>query len=695
MTAAAESDPIGFLNSLDAAAVKHAFGDKEASVGFSIASLLTYVIANFTGPSVNLDDTVLAAIRANVPETFQEDLQLNGEALSHLAKLPELIWIPFTLLQRFDGPKIWLARTAVVLQKSLTGPSETLKQICLGTLNGIELAVALRLFHDYAKFLECYESLRKEIDFDFDLVGVLGKRTKFQQDSKAQLVVKVNNSAAKRGDQCEFVRKREQPNTREVKMDEDTATLERVKLDEEVEEVPLTVNEVCLLLLENSAINDRYASETKDEKRMTLLNTVLDYDLPHSMVTVAMFEKSIVEKNDAYAQQRAALQLEAIIGEFDDANHPGAERLQNFFQLEFPPLWEVRREMGMQLLMIGSAKTAANIFIEHQMWDELAWCATVSKDSVLAIETLSKQPETPLVLCLLGELQQDKEKLEKSWEVSKHRFSRAQRSLGRYYIHRDAWKEAINAYEQALALNSLYPDAWFSLGCSRMKLEMWNEAIAAFQQVVSQKQDDAESFSNLAICLMTIGKWQEAHKAVVQAVRFDRKNFKVWENFIVISLGAELINEVLHGVEELVRTNPKWCNSPLLLEVFEKVDEVKGDMQRFIRIMAQISEQADCGWEFYSIYADVLESAGDDEKGFEMRVNVLKRLEEEGKVKEEADFARLVMSVSKLVEATARLPSKKRNASQRVRVLLKKYEEFSQTDSYHQLERLAASLEKK
>ena len=695
MTTLAESDPIGFLNSLDGPAIAHAFEDKESATPFSIAALLTYVIANFTGPSVTLDDKVLAEIQSHVPDTFLEDLQLNGEALSHLAKLPELIWAPFTLLQRFDGPKIWLARTAVVLQKSLTGPSQVLKDICLTTLNGIELAIAFRLFHEYSKFLDCYESLRKEIDFDFELVGILGKRTKFQQDSKAQLVVKVNGCGSKRGVETEFVKKREQPNSREVKLDEDTATLERVKLDEEVEDPLLTIDEVCLLLLESSAINDRYASETKDEKRLTLLNTVLDYDLPHSMITVAMFEKSILEKNDAYVQQRAALQLEAIITEFDDANHPGPERLQHFFKLEFPPLWEVRREMGMQLLMIGSAKTAANIFIEHQMWDELAWCATVCKDVVLATETLSKQPETPLILCLLGELQQDKEKLERAWEISKERFSRAQRSLGRYYIHRDAWKEAISAYEKALALNSLYPDAWFSLGCSRMKLEMFNEAIAAFQQVVSQKPDDAESFSNLAICLMTIGKFQEAHGAVTQAVRFDRKNFKVWENFIVIALGADIMNDVLYGVEELIRSNPKWCNPILLLEIFKVVDEKKGDMARFVNIMETISEQADCGWEFYSIFADVLESTGADEQGFEMRVNVLKRLEEEGKVKEEADFERLVGCAEKLVEATARLPAKKKNASQRVRVLLKKYEEFHETESYRKLENLATSVDKK
>ena len=690
-------DPIQFINSVNPEQLKLVFSEskddsiKDFAISFSISSLLCFIVQNFTGPSIEnqIDEKIKNILKELIPTNFKDDLKINGEELSHLASLPEFIWIPFVLMKKYDAPKVWLSRTCVVLQKCLTGPSEILQNMIFEGLSGIELAISYRLYHQYAKFLDELEAFRQSIQFDSELVGIMGKKTKFQQDSKAQLILKVNNSAYTRENSVEANEVTSQMNEREVHLEEDTHLLERPDLDDSNQIPPLTDTEICFLLLESQAIGDRQVSETKDEKRIPLLQTILQTKAKYSIVTVALFNKSILEKKNLYTQQRASIQLESIISDFNKETPNATERLKCFFMLEHPPLWEIRREMGMQMLMIGAAKSAANIFIEHKMWDELAMACQVTKDPQLALQVLEKEEKTPLVLCIIGEFKEDKELLVEAWELSKQTFSRAQRSLARIYLHAANWEQAAESYNKALALNKLYPDCWFSLGCSLMNLNKFEEAVYAFQQVVSLKQDDSESLSNLAVCLQQLKKYQEAHNAITQAVRFDRKSIKLWENYIIISLNNDLLNDALHGIEEVQRSNNKWCNTPLLYEVLQDIIHKNGDIPRFIKCMEIISQNADCGFDFWIIFADLCEAYNNNAEALDMRNTVLKLLEKDGKVREVIDFKRIVDAAEKLVQTTKKVIDKKRGTIQRIKVLVKKYEDdFSSLEEYSKLQSL-------
>jgi len=261
------------------------------------------------------------------------------------------------------------------------------------------------------------------------------------------------------------------------------------------------------------------------------------------------------------------------------------------------------------------------------------------------------------------------------------------------YLKESNWSKAIENLEIAIKINPLYPEAQYALGCAFMRTENFEKAVSAFQEVVSQKGDDSECFSNLAICFTTVGKHKEAHKAITQAIRFSRDNTKIWENFIIISLNAEALTDAIFGMEELNRVCPKWCNVPLIFEVETKIIEKKGDFKRFINIMERISQTANCGFDFWTIYADIAKATGDYESEFEMRNNVIKALDGDEKITEADFFNRLVVAVEKFVEASKHLEGKARAAKTRVRVTLKKYEDdFGSLDSYKRLAALAENL---
>jgi tetratricopeptide (TPR) repeat protein len=705
-------DPISFFNSLDENLILDILQvpaqekNKCDAILFSVSSLYLFIIENFTGPSVinQLNSQNLEVIKKNLPKDYEDDINLNGEYVHNQAKHKELIWIPFVLLQRYDGPKLWFARAAMVLQRCLTGITPTLKAICLPenedeqSLDGIELCLAYHLFHVYNKYFEQLDVYRKSINFEFRLTGKLGKKTKFQQDSKSQFVVEVLDCESKRnsqeGDQKGKSVSELSSYSREVKLDELANLLERPKMDEEFEVPELSTNEIVFLLEESKAILERkLGDEIKEEKSLPILTTILESKPAYEIATVALFEKSKIEQIEHGTQHRAALQLQSIIDDFDKTETPALDRIANYFFVEHPPLWNVRKEMGIQMMKIGAARTAAEIFIQNKMWDELGICCEIANDPTIAIPILELEEPSPLVCTILGEQKKDKDMLEKAWKLSNNRASRPKRSLGMLYLKESNWNKAIENLEIAVRINPLYPEAQYALGCAFMRIENFEKAISAFQEVVSQKGDDAECFSNLAICFTTVGKHKEAHKAITQAIRFTRDNPKIWENFIVISLNAEGINDAIFGMEELNRYCPKWCNVPLIYEVETNIIEKKGDFKRFINVMEKISQTADCGFDFWTIYADIAKAAKDYESELEMRNNVIKALEGDEKITEADMFNRLAAAVEKFVEASKHLEGKARTARTRVRVTLKKYEDdFGSLDSYKRLALLAENL---
>lgn len=59
------------------------------------------------------------------------------------------------------------------------------------------------------------------------------------------------------------------------------------------------------------------------------------------------------------------------------------------------------------------------------------------------------------------------------------------RSLARYHFFQNDFKKSIECYETALAINRLFPDAWFTLGCAYMREGDWQNAIFAFGNSIS------------------------------------------------------------------------------------------------------------------------------------------------------------------------------------------------------------------
>lgn len=214
--------------------------------------------------------------------------------------------------------------------------------------------------------------------------------------------------------------------------------------------------------------------------------------------------------------------------------------------------------------------------------------------------------------CLRGDLEpaQAERMYTTAWDVSGGTSSRAARSLGGYYFVRQNFKLASDWLQRALRINALYSRSWFMLGCAFMRLEQWVEGAAAFRKCTMIEDEDGESWNNLASCYLhmhagevpridrvletveeadedsasetgsdaTLGASEAstardsgvdvepapqsartpfshrelAHRALGIALKYSHESWKMWSNYMNVSIDIGEFAEAARGLQRIV-----------------------------------------------------------------------------------------------------------------------------------------------
>lgn len=207
--------------------------------------------------------------------------------------------------------------------------------------------------------------------------------------------------------------------------------------------------------------------------------------------------------------------------------------------------------------------------------------------------------------CLLGDLDPEKahSHYERAWDVSQSSSSRAARSLGGYFFVKQSFSEAILWLRRAVAINSLYSRSWFMLGCAYMRQEQWVEAAASFRKCTALEEEDGESWNNLASCYLRMHQSQVrqldhvldndeddassirsgstardsgidvdsdeestaptsgsagfelrllAHKALGIALKYNFESWRVWSNYMMVSVDVGMLSEAARALARVV-----------------------------------------------------------------------------------------------------------------------------------------------
>ncbi|KAJ4385729.1 hypothetical protein N0V93_010159 [Gnomoniopsis smithogilvyi] len=242
---------------------------------------------------------------------------------------------------------------------------------------------------------------------------------------------------------------------------------------------------------------------------------------------------------------------------------PAAARLEYIHALSSPPRWHLESELAYAWTGVGSLISALEIFKRLKLWAEVALCLASSastdnedgsgrggggEDKARAIirwrlfhrdtnaedeidedtdistlkvadfagpERIPPQPNAPRLFCILGDIESDSAvaHYERAWEISKHRYARAQKSLAEHYLAQKDWTKAREAYQLAVSVNRLSPEMWSRLGDINLRLGEFADAAESFTRAIGSSNDtaggeDARTWSNLGSALYSM--YQEA-----------------------------------------------------------------------------------------------------------------------------------------------------------------------------------------
>jgi len=504
--------------------LKHSFESNQWNRLIQILSgLRLFVQLNFFQFTLDDDDDALM-FSQYASDEYREQLSVDGE-IAFYVKYPGLLVESIRMLSRDDWTwssiKIWLARALFLHQKFLDNNVPTLKESLKRLWAKILSEDAARVsendvFHALlyvekalvdAQYEELDESLamisRAEelLGLKLKLSGALGKRTKYQEESRTQMVLVIDRLTSPKDVQG-IERLGEAELLPEISVGGDYL-LDRPKLDEETCAMDVSVYENCLILARMKHDWSRLVDkELRREQLLVFLQKVLDSPSLLTLQFASIVFRSVIESEDWHYHERCLAEFDAQ-EKYLENGFNSSNRFALFFSLPFPTTLEFSNFHARFCEKLGLMQSALKIYERLNMWEQIMLSLVAlgrpndAKEMIL--ERLESDPKS-LYYCVLGDITKDASQYEKAWEYSKGTFARAKRSLGKYYYRQKDYPSAIQHLEEALKINPLFTGLWFTLGHAAMELENWALGATAFSRVVMLNSEHGEAWNNLALC---------------------------------------------------------------------------------------------------------------------------------------------------------------------------------------------------
>lgn len=585
---------------------------------------------------------------------------------------------------KLAGAKLWNARAVVAHERLLAGrqPSVTLWneakttfQTCLETFCcsssdsqnsseiwaatvSLEWGLGQHHFDREGKGKASFSEAQKYSGLMVEVTGAKGKRTKFQQDATAQMIVRATSS--KKDEMPVTITEKDKSliKGQMVEHSEEEILLENINFENEadgkVDELS-TLDQAILLALCLDVKNSNPADGLTAEEMGAFLARVLRHHNDWMIYSTGLLERSWLEFERSHGRERAILQMQALADQHTnqltitqstkksiDESSPVQDRLKNLHSIVYPPRWEMIRDIADRYASLGLNTSAAELYTEVELWDDVVDCYQ-SAGKVSTAEQIVRERltilETPRMWSALGDLTSDPEHYNRAIELSRGKFSKAYVALGHYYFEKGNRALAVENYEKALRIRPLETAIWFRLGTIRMQLDQWEKALQAFSEVVQQEPEEGDAWANVAAIHLHNKNSAEAYPALVEALKFNRNNWRVWSSKLYACLDLEKYDEAIQACNNIlnIKSDKQGSNEvpPLeekcvraivggVLKRFQAssgneaaLDSSRRSLSRTHDLLDRISASSDVEPWVFEIMAFFHQQVGEDEKVLE------------------------------------------------------------------------------
>lgn len=119
-------------------------------------------------------------------------------------------------------------------------------------------------------------------------------------------------------------------------------------------------------------------------------------------------------------------------------------------------------------------------------------------------------------------------------------------------------KKALTVFEQLIAQNPSYTNAWYGKADALTALKLYPEAIAAYERVIALEPDDYPSWYKKGNVLRKLDRKEEALKAYEKAIYWSGGFSEVWHNRGVIFYDQNKDAEAIDAYTRSLKANILW-----------------------------------------------------------------------------------------------------------------------------------------